>query len=371
MCVCVCGSVCECARAMDIKILSMFGHNPNNLHTKLTRPMDAATTIITTASAATPQRPHTPRVKKPKQASTKISLVMKDIKSKSQQLRHEIEASRWKQSPEQLLVGQKWWATMDATPLPSSPSLPLSLSVTPLTFLLRSASRSLNLSIHLVRSACSFRCWPKTFATDSTWKAAKFRRCLSLLSSPCAGGEGAAFLGQVACKREQSESREKQQQQQWKLELKVNWQRAEWQRQGKVAAASSLSTFFLCESHTHTHTETYRNLDAHTHSWGKLSACAFFAWLFGVAYLGPQADADETGESTWNAANAACFCCDFLLFAEDIVLVCFLAGPYNCATSSVTSLFGRSPILAPSPPPFSSSFRLIHFMVLQGHLSFS
>lgn len=33
---------------------------------------------------------------------------------------------------------------------------------------------------------------------------------------------------------------------------KINWQRAEWQRQGKVAAARSLSTFFLRSIQTHT-----------------------------------------------------------------------------------------------------------------------
>lgn len=150
---------------------------------------------------------HTPRVKKPKKPSTKISLVMKDIKSKSQQLRHEIEASRCKTIPRTTFSRSKVMSNNGCLPYPSPyPSLPLSLSVTPLTFLLRSASRSLNLSIHLVRSACSFRCWPKTFATDSTWKAGKFRRCLSLLSSLLLG---AAFLGQVACKREHREKAEK------------------------------------------------------------------------------------------------------------------------------------------------------------------
>lgn len=205
---CVCVWVCACHRHQNIIDVrtqpKQFAHKIDQ--TNVCRSNNNNSICC---HALTPT--HTPRVKKPKKPSTKISLVMKDIKSKSQQLRHEIEASRWKQSPEQLLVGQKWWATMDAFPPPLPPpplpaSLPLSLSVTPLTFLLRSASRSLNLSIHLVRSACSFRCWPKTFATDSTWKAGKFRRCLSLLSSLLLG---AAFLGQVACKREHREKAEK------------------------------------------------------------------------------------------------------------------------------------------------------------------
>jgi len=127
-------------------------HNPNNLHTKLTRPNRCRNNNSRCCHAHTNYNnrhthTHTPKVKKQKRKKrkrwlnpkTKISLVMKDIKSKNQQLRHEIEATFWKQAPKQLLVGQKRWATMDSSHSSTishtfSTSLSFSLSLSLSTF---------------------------------------------------------------------------------------------------------------------------------------------------------------------------------------------------------------------------------------------
>lgn len=74
---------------------------------------------------------HTPRVKKPKKPSTKISLVMKDIKSKSQQLRHEIEASRCKTIPRTTFSRSKVMSNNGCLPStsPSTACLPATVTV--------------------------------------------------------------------------------------------------------------------------------------------------------------------------------------------------------------------------------------------------
>lgn len=174
----------------------MFGHSPNNLHTKLTRPMDAAT-IITTASAATPLRPHTRSELRSQEESPHKNQLSNERYQKQKPTASTRNRSESLETIPRTTFSRSKVMSNNGRTGRSQPSQPLPAChcpLPPLTFpfplrLARSIFLFILFALRVVFAA------GQKLSPLIRLERQKFRRCLSLLGPQLARGGGGGIFG--------------------------------------------------------------------------------------------------------------------------------------------------------------------------------